>query len=124
MHFGGRQAYLVCVMIAGGVDSCEDVTELRFVVQQPEQRLADRTSLADAQNVLSGRVDPLDQEVVVEQDDARTQAAQDVSGQTIEAAAVAGCAATAIVARFVAGSVVGRAFGQRTGRPMIVFCCT
>ena len=120
MHLGGCKADFVCVMIAGGVDSREDVTEFRFIVQQSEQGLADGPDLADPQNVFRGGIDPLDQKIVIQQDDTRAQAAEDVSGQRIEAAAVAGCTATAIAIGFVVGFV----FRQRPGRPMIVFCCT
>ncbi len=112
MHFGRRKTHFVGVMIAGCCDTPQDIAHLRLVVDELQQRLAASPLLADAQDVLRRRIQRDDQEAVVEQDDARAQAVEDVCGVTQQRAAV-------VVIRRVAITVAPVGY-----RLSMLVCCT
>ena len=70
MHFRGAEVEFVRVMIARRHDARQNILQLRVVIEQPQQRLAAGATLADAEDVLGGRIQADDEEVAVEQDDA------------------------------------------------------
>jgi hypothetical protein len=70
MDLGRPEAQLICVVIAGGDDAAQDVPQLGFVVDEPQQRFTARAPYTDAENVFRGRVEADDEQVAVEQDDA------------------------------------------------------
>lgn len=114
MHFSGRQRYLVCVVIARGNYPAQDVLQLRVIADQFQKRFAMGTRFADAQDIFCSRVEPDDQQRLIEQNDTRTQAVEDLSGMVVERAA----------ARTLRSAVTGwTVLGVFFYRP-ITFCCT
>ena len=101
MHFGRRQLHLIGVVVARRRHARQDFAHLRFVVDELQQGLVTRPGTTDPEDVFGGRVEVDDQQVVVEQNDARAQGVEDVAGIVAE------------------GSVTGTAALQRT-----VVCCT
>lgn len=70
VHFGRREPQFVGEVIAGNYNATQDIAHFRFIVDQAQQRFAARTFLADTQDILSGRVEANDQQVLIEQGDA------------------------------------------------------
>ena len=110
MHFGWPQTQLVRIVIAGRNYPAEDVAQLRFIIDKSQQRLATRAPLADAENVLRGRIQADDEQVLVEQNDARAQAVEYVRGFSVDGPVVVGSRRAGVLAV---------AYGMTT-----VFCCT
>lgn len=79
MNFGGSQAQLHRILIARREGATQDVSQLRFVVDQPLQRFTVRTACADAEYVLCCRVQADDQQILIEQNDSRTQTIEDIA---------------------------------------------
>ena len=71
-------------------DAAKNVAELRVVVDEAQQRLAASADLADTEDVLGGRIETDDEQVLVKQNDARTQAVEYVARIVSEATAIAG----------------------------------
>ena len=92
MDFGRAQAQLVGVMIARRDDSAQYVPQFRIVIDETQQRLALSACLADSEDVFGGRIQADDQEVLVEQDNARAKAVEYVSGVVTMRSVVAGAA--------------------------------
>jgi hypothetical protein len=80
MDFGRRQAHFIGEVIAGRGNAAQDLAHFRLVVDEPQQGLAARAGAADAENVLGRRVQVDDKKVFVQQDDAGTQAVDDLTG--------------------------------------------
>ena len=101
VNFRRGEAHFVGKMIAGYGDPRQDIAHLRFVVDESKKRLPTRSRPADAEHVFSGRIQVENEQVVVEQDNARAQAVEDIAGVVLKR------------------SVTGTAAAQRT-----VLCCT
>ena len=115
MHLRWREVQLVCVMVTRRENAAQDVAHLGFVVDELEQRLSARALLADAENVLCCRVEPDNQEVLVEQDDARAQVVEYVPGGSLRGTAVAGTGI--VIASSRGAGLVVRVYRRE-------FCCT
>ena len=79
MSFGGSEPHLDRVVIARRDDAAQDISQLRFVVNQPLQRFTLRASFTDAEYVLCCTVQADDQQILIEQNDSRTQAFEDIT---------------------------------------------
>jgi hypothetical protein len=77
-------------MVAGRHHARQDVLQLRLIVEQPQQRLSAGAPLADPEDVLGGRVEANNEQVAIEQDDARAQAVEDAARITTSGATVVG----------------------------------
>ena len=86
----GPEPQFVGVVIAAAHDAAQDIAQFRFVVDQPQQRRAARPLRADAEDVFCGRIQADDQQVGVEQDDARAQAVENFLCVAVERAVVTG----------------------------------
>lgn len=71
MHLCRRKVHFVGVMIARLNDASQDVTHLGLIVDETQQGSAACALLADSKDVFGGRVERDNQQVIVEQDDAR-----------------------------------------------------
>lgn len=89
MHLGSRKAHFVCIVIAGPANAAENIAQLRLVVEKPQQGMAACALRADSENVFGGRVQRDDQQITVDQNDARAQAVQDGLGVPVRAAVAA-----------------------------------
>jgi len=58
-------------------DTAQDVSQLRFVIKQAQERFALCALLADPQNVFRRWVQANNQQTAIEENDARTQAIKD-----------------------------------------------
>jgi hypothetical protein len=90
IDLGRTQAQHVGVVVARLNHATQQVPKLRVVVEQAQQRPSAGAGLADSKDVLGGGIQADDQQVLVEQDDARTQAVEDVFSVVLECAAVVG----------------------------------
>ena len=79
MSFGGSKPHLDRVVIACRDDAAQDISQLRFIVNQPLERFALRAAFTDAEYVLCCTVQTDDQQILIEQNDSRTQAVEDIS---------------------------------------------
>ena len=93
MDLGRRQAHFIGEVVAGRSNAAEDLAHFRLIVDEPQQRLAARAGAADAQNVLGRRVQVDNEQIVIQQDDARSQAVDDLAGIAAERS-VAGSSAS------------------------------
>ena len=87
VHFGGCESHLVGVVVATRRDAREHFAKFGFVIDELQQGFAARPAPADSKYVFRGRVQVDDQEVVVEQDDARREAVEDTGSIALERAA-------------------------------------
>jgi hypothetical protein len=71
-------------VIAGRCNAGEHISEFRFVIDELQQRFAASTAAADAEHILGGRIQVDDEQVVIEQDDAGTQAVEYVRGVFVQ----------------------------------------
>jgi len=83
---------LSALTFAGCSDASEDLAHFGFVIDEPQQRFAARTTATDTQNVFGRRVQIGDQQVVVEQNDARGETVEDFA-RVVAQRAAAGTAA-------------------------------
>jgi hypothetical protein len=90
MDFRRAEVQFVRVMVAGRHHARQDVLQLRLIVEQPQQRLSAGAPLADPEDVLGGRVEANNEQVAIEQDDARAQAVEDAARITTSGATVVG----------------------------------
>jgi hypothetical protein len=74
------ESHFIGEVVAGRGDTAEDFAHFGFVVNESQQRFAARARATDTQDVLGRRVQVDDEEVFVQQDDARTQAVDDLTG--------------------------------------------
>ena len=95
MDLGWCQPHFVGVVVTGFQDATQDVAQLGFVVEEAQQRFAACALHADAEDVFASRVEVDDQQVVVDEDDARTEAVKNAFRDIV---------ARAVVARTGAGS--------------------
>jgi hypothetical protein len=101
VNFRWSEAHLVREMIPRHRDAGQDLAHLRFVVDESKKGLAARARPADAEHVFSSGIQVENEQVVIEQNDARAQAVEDASGVVLKR------------------SIPGTASVQRT-----VLCCT
>ncbi len=80
VDFGRRQAEFVGVLVTGCRDPTEYLAHFRLVVHEPQQRLAPGARTTDAEDVFGGRVEVDDQQVFVEENDARVEAVENEAG--------------------------------------------
>ena len=80
VNLGRREMHFVGVVVTGRRHAAEHLAHLRFVVDKAQQRLAPGTPATDTEDVFCGGVEIDDQEVLVEQDHARTQAVENLEG--------------------------------------------
>ena len=80
VDLGRSKTHFVRVVISARRNACEDLAHFRFIVDESQQRLPPRACATDAEHVFGGRVQVNDQEVVIEQDNARGQAVQNANG--------------------------------------------
>lgn len=92
MYLGGSESYFVSVVIAGCSDARKDVTHLWFVVNKLQQRLSACASFADTEYVFCGGIQADNQQVFVEQNNARTERVENRPGVGVDGAVVAGTA--------------------------------
>ena len=57
----------------------QDISQLRFIVNQPLERFTLRAACTDAEYVLCCTVQADDQQILIEQNDSRTQAVEDIA---------------------------------------------
>ena len=86
VHFGRREMDFVRIVVAGGRDPAEDLAELRFVIDQLQQGFSACAVAADAKNVLGCRIEVGNEQVVIQQDDARVQAVENLACVVVERA--------------------------------------
>ena len=79
MHLGRREPNLVSVVVAGLRNAAQNFAHLRLVVDELQQRLAARALRADTKDVFCCRIQVDDEQMLVQQDDARAQAVQNSS---------------------------------------------
>ena len=96
-------------MIARLQHTAEYVAQLRLIANQSQQGLAARALHTDAEDVLGSRIQVDNEEIVVNEDDARAEAVENSFG------IVGKCSAT------MAGTPVA-CYGPVM--PLTVFCCT
>ena len=84
VNLGRREAQLVRVLVAGGGDAAENLLHFRLVIHEAQQGLASRARTADAEYVFSGRVQVDDEQMLIQQDDARVQAVEDTAGVVVQ----------------------------------------
>jgi len=77
-------------VIAGRHYAAQDVAQFRLVVDEAQQRFTARPALADAEDVFGRRVQADDEQVTIEEDDAGTEAVEDIGGFARQCAIVAG----------------------------------
>jgi hypothetical protein len=82
--------HLVGIVVAGRDNTAEDVAHLRLIIDQLEQGMAPCPLLADAEYVLGGGIQRDDEQVFVEQDDAGTQAVENIGCVAAQRVAAAG----------------------------------
>jgi hypothetical protein len=73
-------------------DAAKDVSQLRFVVQQAQERCTLCALLADPENIFRRWVQPNNQQTAVEKNDARAQAVKYTKCCVVEYPAAAGMA--------------------------------
>jgi hypothetical protein len=66
-------------VVAGCRNAAEDLAHFRFVVDKLQQRLAAGALTANAEDVFSRRIQVDDQQVLIQEDDARIQAIEDIA---------------------------------------------
>lgn len=88
MHLGRGKVHFIRIVITCFYDAAQDIAQLGIIIDETQQGLPFCTLLADAENVLGGRVQADDQQARVKQDDARTQAVEYALGFVVEGAAV------------------------------------
>ena len=98
VHLGRRQRHLVCVVIAGYQHATQHVAHLRLIIDKLQQRFAVCALLTDAEDILGGRVQANDQQVVVQQDDAGAQTFENSPGIATEGSVVIESAAVGVAA--------------------------
>jgi hypothetical protein len=76
-------------VVAGLHDAAQDVSQLRFVIKQAQERFALCALLADPQNVFRRWVQANNQQATVEKNDARAQAVKDAKRFFVENPAAA-----------------------------------
>jgi hypothetical protein len=79
-------------VIAGLDNTRQNIAHFGLVVDKLEQRLTARPLLADTKNVFGGWVQPRDQEMLVEQNDARTERVKNGAGVLLQRSVVTGAA--------------------------------
>jgi len=77
-------------VIAGLHDARKDIAHFRFIIDQRQKGFSARTPLADTENVFRCRVQPDNQQVVIEQDHAGAERIDNVGGKGTDAAVVMG----------------------------------
>jgi len=92
VHFGWCEAQFVGKVVTRCDDTTQNVAHLGFVIDKPQKRLTAGTLLADTEDVFCSRIEPDNQEVRIEKNDARTQGIDNSVGVAGERAAVAGAA--------------------------------
>jgi hypothetical protein len=70
MDFGRCKVYLVRVLVPGSRDATQDLSHLRLVIHELQQRLPSRAFAADAKHVFGSRIEVGNEEIVIQQDDA------------------------------------------------------
>jgi len=70
MYFCRRKPHFVRIVIARDADATQNVPQLRFIVEQSQQRLAASAACADSEDVFCRRVESNNKQAAVEQDDA------------------------------------------------------
>ncbi len=84
MNLGGPQPHLDRVVFARRNDAAQDISQLRFIVNQPLERFPLRAAFTDTEYVLCCRVQADDQQILIEQNDARTQAFEDIARFSVD----------------------------------------
>lgn len=79
MSLGGPEPHLDRIVIARRDDAAQDISQLRFIVNQPLERFTLRAACADAEYVLCCTVQADDQQILIEQNDSRAQAVEDIA---------------------------------------------
>jgi hypothetical protein len=101
VHLGGRKPHFVGVVVARDGNARKDFAHLGLVIDEPQQGSPAGTGATDAEDVFRGGIQVDNQQVVVEENNARAQGVENTAG---------------ILAK---GSAAGTALLQRT-----VVCCT
>jgi len=70
VYFGSTKVHFICVVVSGFNNATKNVSQLRLIVDELQQRLATCALNANAKNVFGGRVQADDQQALVEKDDA------------------------------------------------------
>lgn len=89
MNFSGAESQLVGVVIAGLENAAKNVSQFGFVVDEAQQGLALCPLHADAKDIFRGRIEVDDQQVVVDENDARAQAVKNTFGVRVARSVVA-----------------------------------
>jgi hypothetical protein len=77
-------------VIPGFHDAREDVTHLRIVVYEGQQRFARGTALADTENVLGRRIESDNQQVIVKKNNAGAERINNIDRAAANAAVIVG----------------------------------
>lgn len=90
VYFGRTETHFIGIMIARPADTTQDILQFGFIINQAQQRFAARASGADTENIFRRGIQSDDQQAAVQQDDARTQAIQNIFGVGAERSVIAG----------------------------------
>jgi hypothetical protein len=79
-------------VIAGRHDAAQDVAHFRLIIDQAQQGVTEGAPLADTEDVFGSGIHTDNQQIVIQKNDARTQAVEDVIGFFMYGSIVTGAA--------------------------------